>query len=96
MSGESLRVMILRAFSSVTVVSKAGNSSIELPAVVEGDARGRLVAARRVRQRPPAAPPLAVDGGAEEFARRRLEGAGTGGRRERLLTEPCDAYTAAA
>ena len=29
MSGESLRVMILRAFSSVTVVSKAGNSSIE-------------------------------------------------------------------
>ena len=45
-----------------------------LPAVIEGDARGRLVAARRIRQRSPAAPSFTVDGGAEEVARRRHGG----------------------
>ena len=44
------------------------------PAVVERDARGRLVAARGVRQRSPAAPSLTIDGGAEEFVRRRHGG----------------------
>ena len=54
------------------------------PAVVEGDARGRLVAARRVRQRSPAAPSLTIDGGAEEFARRRH-----GGRWHRRASQCC-------
>jgi hypothetical protein len=44
------------------------------PAVVEGDPRGRLVAAGRVRQRSTAAPAIAIDAGTEEFARRRLGG----------------------
>ena len=55
-----------------------------LPAVVERDARGRLVAARCVGQRPPAAPPFTVDGGAEEFARRRH-----GGRWHRRASQSC-------
>src|SRR5882724_81572 len=45
-----------------------------LPAIVECDARGRLVASRCVGQRPPAAPSFTVDGGAEEFTYRRHGG----------------------
>ena len=79
MSGESLRVMILRVASTVTVVLNGGSSSMCLPAVVEADARHRLVAARRIRLRAAAAAPLGIDrdvgiGRQVEIDRRRAAG----------------------
>ena len=70
MSGESLRVMILRVASTVTVGLERRQVLEPLPAVVEGDARERLIAAGRVRMGAAAAPALALDG-ATCLARRR-------------------------
>ena len=81
MSGESLRVMILRAVSTVTVVSNAGNSSIDCqPSSNAMRALGSYrpdafdsVPRPRRRSRSTAVPRNSTAGA--------TEGAGTGGRR---------------
>ena len=60
MSGESLRVMTVFAFSSVTSVLNGGSSARAAPAVVLDDPGQRLVAAAAVRHGATAAPAVAV------------------------------------
>jgi hypothetical protein len=60
MSGESLRVMIVRGVSTVTSVRSGGSSSAPQPSSKPSRA-DRLEAAARVRRRAPPAPALAPD-----------------------------------
>ena len=67
MSGESLRVMILRVASTVHRGLERRQFVERAPAVVEGDARQRLVAAGGIALRAAAAPALVLDHDAEQF-----------------------------
>ncbi len=70
MSGDLLRVMILRVESDGHRGFERRQILKSLPAVVESDARLRLVAAGRIRHRAAAAPAVAIDEDAT-LARRR-------------------------
>jgi hypothetical protein len=61
MSGESLRVMIVRGFSMVTCVWTGGNLLVGRPAVVERFGANRLVASRRIGDRTAPSPALLLD-----------------------------------
>ena len=83
MSGESLRVITLRAVSSVDRGLERRQFFEALPAIVEGDPRLGLEAAAGIGLRAAAAPPLAIDRD-RKLGKRRVapagsEGAVTGG-----------------